>query len=83
LLQVEGKSFVIRIKAGTTKTPVKEHEVKPDGIVLYDAEVLLGIVENNNQTEKSVRLVGYRVNGVDYWIATNRSDLTAEQIAQI
>ncbi len=29
------------------------------------------------------RLVGYRVDGVDYWIATDRRDLTAEQIAKI
>jgi hypothetical protein len=83
LLQAEGKSFVIRIKAGTTKTLIKEHEINPDSIVFYDAEVLLGTVENNNQTEKSVRLVGYRINGIDYWIATDRRDLTAEQIAQI
>ncbi|WDN89240.1 hypothetical protein BuS5_02208 [Desulfosarcina sp. BuS5] len=83
LLQAEGKSFVIRIKAGTTKTLIKEHEVNPDSIVFYDADVLLGTVENNNQTEKSVRLVGYRVNGVDYWVATDCRDLTAEQIAQI
>jgi hypothetical protein len=82
-LQTEGKSFVIRVKANTTKTPVKEHDVKPDSIVFYDAEVLLGTRENNNQTNKSVRLVAYRVNGVDYWIATDRRDLTAEQIAEI
>lgn len=82
-LQTEGKSFVIRIKANTTKTLVKEHDVKPDSIVFYDAEVLLGTRENNNQTKKSVRLVAYRVNGVDYWIATDRRDLTAEQIAEI
>jgi hypothetical protein len=82
-LQTEGKSFVIRIKANTTKTPVKEHDVKPDSIVFYDAEVLLGTRENNNQTKKSVRLVAYRVDGVDYWIATDRRDLTAEQIAEI
>jgi len=82
-LQAEGKSFVIRIKAGTTKTLIKEHKVNPGSIVFYDAEVLLGTVENNNQTEKPVRLVGYRVDGVDYWVATDRRDLTAEQIAQI
>ena len=34
-----------------------------------------------NQTEKEVRLVGYRVANVDYWIATDRHDLSAEQIA--
>jgi len=83
LLQAEGKYFVIRIKAGTTKTLLKEYEINSDSIVFYDAEVLLGTVGSNNQTEKSVRLVGYRVNGVDYWVATDRRDLTAEQIAQI
>jgi transposase len=36
-----------------------------------------------NQTEKELRLVGYHVDGKDYWIATNRHDLTAEQIAQV
>ena len=82
-LQTEGKSFVIRIKAGTTKTLIKEHKVKPDSIVFYDAEALLGTTENNNQTKKPVRLVGYRVDDVDYWVVTDRRDLTAEQIAQV
>jgi hypothetical protein len=83
LLQDESKSFVIRIKAKTTKTLIKKHDVNPDSIVFYDAEVLLGGIENINQTKKPVRLVGYRVNSVDYWIATDRRDLTAEQIAQV
>jgi hypothetical protein len=82
-LQDEGKSFVIRIKAKTSKTLIKEYDVNPDSIVFYDSEVLLGTVDNNNQTKKSVRLVGYRVDGVDYWVATDRRDLTAEQIAEI
>jgi hypothetical protein len=82
-LQDEGKSFVIRIKANTAKTPIKEYNVHPESIVFYDAKVLLGTVENNNQTEKPVRLVGYRVDNVDYWVATDRRDLTAEQIAQV
>lgn len=56
-LQTEAKNFVIRIKANTTKTPVKKHDVKPDSIVFYDAEVLLGTRENNNQTKKSVHLL--------------------------
>lgn len=83
LLQDESKSFVIRIKAKTTKTLIKKYDVNHDSIVFYDAEVLLGGVENINQTKKPVRLVGYRVNGVDYWIATDRRDLTSEQIAQV
>jgi hypothetical protein len=82
-LQVEGKSFAIRIKANTTKTIVREYDVNANSIVFYDAEVLLGTVQNNNQTQKTVRLVGYRVGNVDYWVATDRRDLTAEQIAEI
>jgi hypothetical protein len=82
-LQTDGKSFVIRIKAKTTKTVVQANKIKADSIVFYDAEVLLGTKENNNQSQKSVRLVGYHVNGSEYWIATDRRDLTAEQIAEI
>lgn len=82
-LQIQGKSFVIRIKANTTKTCIKANEVNPDSIVFYDAEVLLGSSANNNQTETPVRLIGYQIEGVDYWIATDRRDLTAEEIAQI
>lgn len=82
-LQAEGKHFVIRIKANTTKTVVREYDVNADSIVFYDAEVLLGTTQNNNQTQKSIRLVGYRVDKVDYWVATDRRDLTAEQIADI
>ncbi len=82
-LQAEGKSFVIRIKANTTKTVLCEYDVNADSIVFYDAEVLLGTVQNNNQTQKPVRLLGYRVGNVDYWVATDRRDLTAEQIAEV
>ena len=81
-LQDEGKSFVIRIKANTTRTLIKEYDVKPDDtIIFYDAEVLLGSAQN--QTQKPVRLVGYRVNKKKYWVATDRRDLTPEQIAKI
>ena len=82
-LQAEGKSFVIRIKAKTTKTVVQENQIKADSIVFYDAEVLLGTAENKNQSQEPLRLVGYRVTGVNYWIATDRRDLTAEQVAEI
>jgi len=80
-LQIEGKSFIIRIKAGTTKTMVRQYDVQPGDIVFYDAEVILGTNQNNTLTQTPVRVVGYRVSGVDYWIATDRRDLTAEQVA--
>jgi hypothetical protein len=80
--QTQNKHFVCRIKANTKKTVISTHELKPGGIVFYDAIVLLG-TQNVNQTEKHVRLVGYTVNSVNYWIATDRFDLSAEQIAMI
>ena len=39
--------------------------------------------EGVNQTEKELRLVGYRIGDKKYWIATDRFDLSAEQIALI
>jgi hypothetical protein len=82
-LQEQGKRFVIRIKANTTRTIVRRYDIRPDSIVFFDSEVLLGTVQNNNQTQKSVRLVGYRIHHVEYWIATDRRDITAEQVAEI
>jgi hypothetical protein len=78
--QAEGKHFICRIKESTTKTEVRKNDVRPGGIVFYDTVVLLG-TQYINRTEKEVRLVGYRVANVDYWIATDRHDLSAEQIA--
>jgi len=78
--QTEGKHFICRIKESTTKTEIRKNDVQPGGIVFYDAVALLG-TQYVNRTEKEVRLVGYRVANVDYWIATDRHDLSAEQIA--
>jgi hypothetical protein len=78
--QGDGKHFICRIKASTEKTIVTTHDVELDSIVFYDAVVLLG-TPGINRTERELRLVGYRVAGVDYWVATDRHDLTAEQIA--
>jgi len=78
--QTAGKHFICRIKESTTKIEIRKNDVQPGGIVFSDAVVLLG-TPYINQTEKEVRLVGYRVANVDYWIATDRHDLSAEQIA--
>ena len=80
--QTEGKHFICRIKASTTRREIRKTDIQPGGIVFYDAVVLLG-TPYVNQTEKEVRLVGYRVENVDYWIATDRHDLSAEQIALV
>ncbi len=81
-LQDEGKHFVCRIKESTIKTVIKKYPIDPDSYIFYDAEVRLG-TKGINQTEKSVRLVGYKVEGVEYFVATDRRDLSAEQIATI
>lgn len=80
LWQEDDILFVCRIKESTRKTILASNSIPEDSYVFYDAEVLLG-TRNVNQTKRPVRLVGYKVAGVKYWIATNRRDLTAEQIA--
>jgi hypothetical protein len=82
LWQEEKKYFVCRIKANTTKKVLRTQEVQPGSIVFYDALCLLG-TPGVNQTEKEVRVIAYRVGQKTYWVATNRYDLTAEQIATI
>lgn len=79
-LQKENKKFICRIKAGTQKTIIEKREIAGDSIVFFDAIVLLG-TPGINQTKEPLRLVCYEIEKVKYWIATNRYDLTAEQIA--
>ncbi len=81
-LQKEGKHFVCRIKISTKRTVVKSYTVEPESYIFYDSLVLLG-TPGVNQTEKPVRVVGYQVDNVKYYVATDRYDLTAEQIATV
>lgn len=78
--QEQGRHFICRIKASSRKTELRSNSVDADSHVFYDAVVLLG-TEAVNQTNKEVRVVGYKVDGVTYWVATDRFDLTSEQIA--
>ena len=80
--QLEEKHFVCRIKKSTKKTIIQTNSIDVDSTVFYDAIVLLG-TPNVNQTKEPVRLVGYRADGKEYWVATDRNDLTAEEIAYI
>lgn len=80
--QEQGRHFVCRIKASSRKTELSTNPVGPDSHVFYDARVLLG-TEDINQTAREVRVVGYKVDGKSYWVATDRFDLTSEQIALI
>lgn len=80
--QTEEKHFVCRIRFDAVKTTLKSNQIKPSSIVFYDSIVLLG-TPNVNQTQKQVRVVAYRVKNIQYWIATDRFDLSAEDIANI
>lgn len=80
--QNEEKHFVCRIKENAKKTVIKANEISKDSIVFYDAIVLLG-TKGINQMGKEVRVVGYRIGSTNYWVATDRFDLSAEQIAAV
>ena len=74
--------FVCRIKQSTHKDILEEFSTQEDSHVFFDAKVLLG-TSSVNQTKEPVRLVGYVVEDKQYWVATDRYDLTAEQVASV
>lgn len=80
--QADGKHFVCRIRINSRWSVESLNPVKEDSIIFYDAVVLLG-TKGVNQTKKEVRVIGYRVEGKEFWVATDRFDLSAEQIAAI
>jgi hypothetical protein len=80
LWQGEGKHFICRVRANTKRTELQSNPVQAGGIVFYDGACLLG-TKGVNQTEKPVRIVAYRVGRKAYWIATDRHDLSAEDVA--
>ena len=80
LWQEEEKLCLCRIKAKTLKTVIESHPVAYDSIVFYDAVVII-VTAGINQTKESLRLVGYEIDTVKYWIAANRYDFSAEQVA--
>ena len=78
--QAEGRHFVCRIRKSTRKTIIEERTVPQDSHIFLDVLALLG-TKGQNQTQKPVRVVGYRVDLTDYYVATDRFDLSAEQVA--
>ena len=80
--QEQEKHFVCRIRYDACKTVLKSNEIKSESIVFYDSIVLLGST-NANQIKKPVRLVAYRIKNKEYWVATDRFDLSAEDVAAV
>ena len=77
----EKRHFVVRVRKNT-KRAILEYLSFPKGTsIFFFAKVLLG--DDAHQMTHPVYLVGFRSRGKAYWIATDREDLTAEQIAFI
>jgi hypothetical protein len=81
-LQEDGMYFVCRIRSCTKLTVINENPVSSGSYIFRDSLTLLG-TPGVSQSEKPVRIIGYRIGNTSYLIATNRSDLTAERIALI
>ena len=80
--QLDNCHFVCRIKESTHRDIIEQFHVQKESHIFFDAKVLLG-TPSLNQTKEPVRLVGYEVDDTQYWVATDRYDLTAEQIASV
>jgi hypothetical protein len=79
--QLSDKKFICRIQARSKKKVIQQNVIPENSIAFYDAVVMLG-TKGSTEAKKEVRLVAYRVDCKEYWIATNRHDLTAEEVAQ-
>jgi hypothetical protein len=77
-----GRFYVCRIKENTGRHVLKENPVPIGSAILSDTWVILGS-SDDTYTHTPVRLVTFRAKRKVYCIATNRFDLTAQQIADI
>jgi len=77
----EGKHFVARIKKNTQWEILEELPFLKGTNIFFFAKVLLG--DDAHRMSHPVYLVGFRSRGKVYWVATDRTDLTPEQIAFI
>jgi len=78
----EGKHFVCRIRINSKMTILTANPINPESFIFHDALVYLG-TRGVNQTKNKIRVIGYRVNGKEYWIASDLYELPAEKIAEI
>ena len=77
----EGKHFVVRLKKNTQWELMESLPFTAGNKIFFFGKGLLG--DKNHQMQHPVYLVGFRVRKKIYWVATDRADLSAEQIAFI
>ncbi len=80
--QEQDRHFVCRIKPSARKTVLRSIPIATGSHVFYDSVVLLG-TKDVNLIQHEVRVVGYEADGKNYWVATDRFDLSAEDIALV
>jgi hypothetical protein len=80
LLQTEGKHFVCRIKASTTKTIIEENPVNPNSFIFYGKSS--SGTTGKNQTKIPLRVVGYKIGGVEYFVAQTGMILQPNKLQQ-
>ena len=73
--------FVARVRNNTTWQVIEPLPFEEGTSIFFFAKVLLG--HGKHQMKHPVYLVGFKSEGKTYYIATNREDLTAQQIAFI
>lgn len=77
----DGKHFVARLRKNTQHHTLEELPVPKGTPIFFFAKVLLG--DAAHRMQHPVYLVGFRSRGPIYWVATDRADLTAEQMTFI
>ena len=77
----EGKHFVARLKKNTKWEVLESLPFENNNAIFFFAKVLIG--HPPHKMAHSLFVVGFKSRGKTYWIATDREDLTAEQIAFI
>ena len=77
----EGKHFVARLKKNTQWEVLQHLPFVKGGKIFFFGQVRLG--DKQHQMQTPVYLVGFRIRRKVYWVATDRADLTAEEIAFI
>jgi len=77
----EEKHFVARLKNNTRWEVLEKLPFDKNSKVFFFARVQLG--DENHRMQHPVYLVGFRVGKKIFWVATDRADLTAAEIAFI
>ena len=77
----EGIHFVVRLKKNTQWQVIENLPIEQNNAIFFYAKVLLG--QPNNKMKHPLFVVGFKSRGKTFWVATDRDDLSAQQIAFI